>query len=134
MNKLVIVFVLLFSMSANAQKYVFKVNYLAVRTQSVWSTWIEAQEASGLIIIDETNKKFTLSGDNNVELNIFSVGEIEKNKDAKGSHNFQRIGCIVPENGGVVAVDWKQYTDGENVFMLLYTGGDGLAFSCRALK
>ena len=134
MKKLLFLFALLLSMSVNAQKHVFKVNYIATCTQKVWSKWIDAKEASGLIIIDETNQKFTISGNNNVDLKIIVVKDAVQDKDAKGSFTYQRIGCIVPENGGVVAVDWKEYLDGEHVFMSLYTGGDGFGFSCRALK
>ena len=134
MKKLLFVFALLLSISVNAQKYVFKVNYIATRTKTVWSEWIDAKEASSLIIIDKTNKKFTMSSDNSVNINIIYIGDKKQDKDTKGSYYYQDLSCIVPENGGLVSVEWKKYLDGENVFMLLYTGGDGLGFSCRELK
>jgi hypothetical protein len=128
MKKLLFVFALLLPMSVNAQKYVFKVNYIAVSTKTVWAEWMSVKEANELIIIDKTNKKFTLPGDNRSIMDILYISELKQDKDNKGSYKFLDLSCIVPENGGLVSVKWKTYyKDDENVFTLLFTGGNGYA-------
>jgi hypothetical protein len=67
-------------------------------------------------------------------MNIIDISDLKQNKDAKGSYDYRDILCTAPENDGIAYVRWKQYSDGGNVIMLKYTGGDGIGFSCSSLK